>query len=205
MSPDLSEERNRQVYGTDYAPEGLGHNLCIRATFKGAVDLESGLLHAPEALHGLVRSCALQLDHAILNELPLFCAMPPTLEVVARVLFRELARRDRRLWRVQVSEGSKTAADAFATVTYLTATLETLRVTMVGVVDDRTGVVIERSLWEKVIPALAHEFGEATDPHAPSLAQALHGILPSLAVISLENRPFQRVLWVSDPLHLQVC
>ncbi len=86
--PDCSDEENRQIYG--HCAELHGHTYRLLVTLAGEPDGNGMILHFDE-LKSLVRRHVLdRYDHADLNALAEYQAIPPTAEHMARHLFAVL-------------------------------------------------------------------------------------------------------------------
>jgi 6-pyruvoyltetrahydropterin/6-carboxytetrahydropterin synthase len=93
-NPAWSDDRNRRIYGGCGAGSGHGHDYVCEATVKGRVDPKTGivvnLVDVKQTLKGVVGP----LDRAHLNyDDPVFRALTPTTERLARELWRRLAPR----------------------------------------------------------------------------------------------------------------
>lgn len=112
-TPQLSEQRNREVFGKCNRPSGHGHNyqleVCIRAPIA-----DNGRILPVEALDQIVDEIVLQhFDHRHLNcDLPEFAELNPTVEHIAKVIYDRLAEPVEALGvqldAVKVGETSKT-------------------------------------------------------------------------------------------------
>jgi len=102
-APQLSPERNRELYGKCNNPFGHGHNYEVAVTVRGKVDACSGQAVNLELLDGLVRRHVLEpLDHRNLNEeVEAFRAEVPTSENLGR----EVVRRLKQNWRAVFTAG----------------------------------------------------------------------------------------------------
>src|ERR1051326_5939593 len=78
---DLSEERNRAVYGKCNNPHGHGHNYAPEVTVSGQVDAKTGmvcnLVELDDAVH---REVLNRFDHVNLNLSEEFANLVPTTE-----------------------------------------------------------------------------------------------------------------------------
>ena len=93
---ELSEERNRELYGKCNHPYGHGHNYEVEISVRGPLDARSGRAVDLAALDKLVEREVLQaFDHRNLNvEIAELRGVVPTSENLAV----ELHRRLRRHW-----------------------------------------------------------------------------------------------------------
>ena len=90
---DLSDERNRQLFGKCNNPNGHGHNYRLDVAVDGRVD-DTGVarpdLHQMEAV--VRREVIDRLDHRHLNlDVPQFAELNPSVENIARVVHSLLA------------------------------------------------------------------------------------------------------------------
>ena len=94
---ELTDERNREIFGKCDNPYGHGHNYEISISVRGPIDPRSGRAVNPAALDRLVEEQVLQpLDHRNLNEeIAEFLHVVPTTENLAGEIFRRLQAR----WR----------------------------------------------------------------------------------------------------------
>lgn len=110
---ELSEERNRAVYGKCNNPHGHGHNYVVEVTVEGPIDAETGMVANLADLDRFAQERLLdRFDHQNLNLLPEFRQAVPTTENFARVIeaiFREF--RPARLQRVHVEETGNNSFD----------------------------------------------------------------------------------------------
>jgi 6-pyruvoyltetrahydropterin/6-carboxytetrahydropterin synthase len=92
-SPELSSNRNREVYGKCNNPYGHGHDYVIDVTLRGAVDPRLGRLLGLDQLDQFVRSTIVgAFDRRDLNtDVPEFVELVPTTENLARVAAARLA------------------------------------------------------------------------------------------------------------------
>ena len=96
-SPELSEERNRSLYGKCNNPYGHGHNYVVEVSVRGPVDDATGRTVDPAQLDALVRSQVIvPFDHRNLNaEVAEFARVVPTSENLGY----EICRRLKRNWK----------------------------------------------------------------------------------------------------------
>lgn len=107
-SPELSPERNREIYGKCNNPFGHGHNYTLEVMLEGPVDA-SGQVANREELDCLVRRSVLSvLDHKNLNQdVAAFAGVVPTTENLASLiesLLREHWNLSARLARIRIIE-----------------------------------------------------------------------------------------------------
>ena len=111
----LTDEDNRRLFGKCSNPNGHGHNYVLEVTIAGDPDFRTGVVIDIAALDRIVGERVIEpLDHKNLNvECPEFASLNPTVENIARVIFRRLsdALGDRRLVSVRVWETPKTYAE----------------------------------------------------------------------------------------------
>jgi 6-pyruvoyltetrahydropterin/6-carboxytetrahydropterin synthase len=111
--PELSDARNREVFGKCNNPSGHGHNYKLEVAVRAPIRRDGQTL-AVEDLDGLVDDAVIQkLDHKHLNrDVPQFAALNPSVENIARVIYEMLAPAVSRLGveleEVSVWETSKT-------------------------------------------------------------------------------------------------
>ena len=96
-SVELSEERNRSLYGKCNNPYGHGHNYVVEVSVRGPVDDTTGRTVDPARLDELVRSqVILPFDHRNLNaEVAEFARVVPTSENLGY----EICRRLKQNWK----------------------------------------------------------------------------------------------------------
>lgn len=90
--PSLSEEENRRIYGEDANPHGHGHNFVAEVTLEGRPDPATGMVFDLKKLKEVLnREVVEPFDHRFLNyEVPPFDRVVPTLENIAREIWRRL-------------------------------------------------------------------------------------------------------------------
>ena len=94
-SDELSEERNRELYGKCNNPYGHGHDYVLRVTVSGTVEESSGRVVSPGALDTFVHQRVLEVfDHRDMNtDVPGFQGVPTTENLAA-----DIERRLREDW-----------------------------------------------------------------------------------------------------------
>lgn len=117
--PEWSEQQNRAVYGEAANPHGHGHNWVVEVTLEGEPDPVTGMVFDLKALKEILHSEIIEpMDHRFLNyEVSPFDRVPPTVENVAREIWRRLEPRlngpQRRLYAVRVYETEDYFADCY--------------------------------------------------------------------------------------------
>ncbi len=114
-NPDLSEQRNHEVFGKCNNPAGHGHNYEFEVTLAGTVGNAEHLIDLDE-FTGIVNQLVVdRFDHRNLNvETSEFASVIPSVENIARVIHDLLADQFAapvRLHRVRVWETGKTWAE----------------------------------------------------------------------------------------------
>lgn len=99
-SGQLSEERNRQVYGKCNNPHGHGHDYILEVTLRGPIDPRSGRAADLPALDRLVQERVLAaFDRKNLNaDPPDFSGSVPTTENLALAIRARLLDRWASAW-----------------------------------------------------------------------------------------------------------
>jgi 6-pyruvoyltetrahydropterin/6-carboxytetrahydropterin synthase len=94
-SPALSDEANRACYGKCNNPHGHGHNYEVQVTLRGEPRAADGVLVDVPAFERIVAETVIQrFDHKNLNlEVPEFAELVPSVENIARVIYRLLKPR----------------------------------------------------------------------------------------------------------------
>ncbi len=110
-NPALNEEENRLAFGKCNNPHGHGHNYRLQVTLLGKPD-SAGLIMPMPAFEEIVSSNVIdKFDHRNLNiEIPEFASLIPTVENIAKVIYRTLKPhfQDAVLASVTVWETEKT-------------------------------------------------------------------------------------------------
>jgi 6-pyruvoyltetrahydropterin/6-carboxytetrahydropterin synthase len=109
-SPQLSDEENERLYGPAANPRGHGHNFVVEVSLRGLPDPVTGMVFDLKEMKAVLNREIVDLyDHRFLNyEVPPFDTLVPTVENIARDIWRRLEPRlsgpNRRLWSVRVYE-----------------------------------------------------------------------------------------------------
>jgi 6-pyruvoyltetrahydropterin/6-carboxytetrahydropterin synthase len=82
--PDLSLEKNTEIYGKCARVNGHGHNYQLEVTVKGKIDSCTGMVVDLGALNQVIANLTEPLDHSFLNrDVPYFGEVVPTAENIA--------------------------------------------------------------------------------------------------------------------------
>ena len=74
-NPNLSEERNKEIFGK--CNNFHGHNYYLEVTLKGEPDIESGYVFDLKELKAIIEENILKIvDHNFLNDLDIFLLLP---------------------------------------------------------------------------------------------------------------------------------
>lgn len=115
-SPQLSAEKNLEVFGKCNNPHGHGHNYVVEVTLEGSPDPVTGEVVSIPQLHRVVKSRVIQvLDHKNLDvEIEFFRGLCSTVENIAKFVFQQLDGQfaPAALDAVRVYETPKTWAEA---------------------------------------------------------------------------------------------
>ena len=118
-NPELSDERNRELYGAEANPHGHGHNYLIEVTVAGSPDPVSGMVMDLKELKEILNQEVMEAyDHRFLNyETQPFDRVVPTAENIARDIWLRLEpclnSGARRLHSVRVYETPDQFVDYF--------------------------------------------------------------------------------------------
>jgi 6-pyruvoyltetrahydropterin/6-carboxytetrahydropterin synthase len=112
----LTEEENRELYGTLYSEFGHGHNYILEAYLRGPIDPVTGMVINLRELDALLKQVTGPLDHHHLNhDVAHFKNRVPTTENIAAFCFDEIQRQvpwpDVELVLVRLYEGADLWAD----------------------------------------------------------------------------------------------
>jgi 6-pyruvoyltetrahydropterin/6-carboxytetrahydropterin synthase len=91
-NPALSEEQNRDLYGERSSSHGHGHNYVVEVTIEGEPDAVTGMIVDLKVVKDILNELVVEpMDHRHLNhEVPPFDSVIPTVENVAREIWRRL-------------------------------------------------------------------------------------------------------------------
>ena len=90
---EWDEAKNREVFGACYNAPGHGHNYFLEVTVTGHVDPANGMVVNLYDLKIVLKEVLEEFDHKHLNlDTPYFKDTVPTMENIARVLWRRLER-----------------------------------------------------------------------------------------------------------------
>ena len=112
-NPALSQRQNQQMFGKCNNPNGHGHNYELQVTVAGDANAAGHIVDLPQLERTVARVVIERFDHKNLNaDLPDFAAQIPSVENIARVIYRllksELESPKVRLAAVTVWETAKT-------------------------------------------------------------------------------------------------
>ncbi|HEY9852956.1 MAG TPA: 6-carboxytetrahydropterin synthase [Leptolyngbyaceae cyanobacterium] len=119
--PDLSYEKNCEIYGKCARPNGHGHNYHLEVTVKGEIDPHTGMIVDLPDLQKVVEDYVVEpFDHTFLNkDIPYFAEVVPTAENIA-VHIRDLLQEPIRglgakLYKVRLVESPNNSCEVYAT------------------------------------------------------------------------------------------
>src|SRR3982750_3795004 len=97
-NPDLGEDENRALYGTNANPHGHGHNYVLEVTLTGDPDPVTGMVFDLRELKEILnREVVDPMDHRFLNrEVPPFDKVIPTTENLAVEIWKRIEPQIRR-------------------------------------------------------------------------------------------------------------
>ncbi|MBD2186269.1 6-carboxytetrahydropterin synthase [Planktothrix sp. FACHB-1355] len=119
--PDLSYEKNCEIYGKCARPNGHGHNYHLEVTVKGEIDQRTGMIVDLPALQKVVDDYVVEpFDHTFLNkDIPYFAEVVPTAENIAihiRDLLQEPIRElGAQLHKVKLVESPNNSCEVYVT------------------------------------------------------------------------------------------
>jgi len=119
--PDLSFEKNCEIYGKCARPNGHGHNYHLEVTIKGEIDPQTGMLADLVAFEKAIEDYVVEpFDHTFLNkDIPYFEKVVPTAENIA-VHIRDLLENPIRdigaqLYKVKLIESPNNSCEVYGT------------------------------------------------------------------------------------------
>lgn len=119
--PDLSYEKNCEIYGKCARPHGHGHNYHLEVTVKGEIDPRTGMIVDLVALQKAIDDYVVEpFDHTFLNkDIPYFAEVVPTAENIA-VHIRDLLQEPIwelgvELFKVKLVESPNNSCEVYGT------------------------------------------------------------------------------------------
>lgn len=118
--PDLSYEKNCEIYGKCARPNGHGHNYHLEVTVKGEIDERTGMIVDLGALQKAIDDLVVEpLDHTFLNkDIPYFANVVPTAENIAvyigNVLNQPIRELGSKLYKVKLIESPNNFCEVYA-------------------------------------------------------------------------------------------
>ena len=119
--PDLSYEKNCEIYGKCARPNGHGHNYHLEVTVKGEIDPRTGMIVDLGELQKAIDDYVVEpFDHTFLNkDIPYFAEVVPTAENIAihiRDLLQEPIRElGAELYKVNLIESPNNSCEVYGT------------------------------------------------------------------------------------------
>ncbi|MGV0025831.1 6-carboxytetrahydropterin synthase [Phormidesmis priestleyi] len=117
--PDLSFEKNCEIYGKCARPNGHGHNYHLEVTIKGEIDPETGMLADLVAFEKAIEDYVTEpFDHTFLNkDIAYFETVVPTAENIA-VHIRDLLEQPIRnigaqLYKIKLIESPNNSCEVY--------------------------------------------------------------------------------------------
>jgi 6-pyruvoyltetrahydropterin/6-carboxytetrahydropterin synthase len=112
---ELSEERNREVFGKCNNPFGHGHNYVVEVTMSGPVDVATGMVTNLGDLDAFAQTKLLGVfDHTNLNMQPAFANLVSTTENLTIEVWKIFsAYPHAKLTRVHIEETGNNSFDYF--------------------------------------------------------------------------------------------
>ncbi|MBD2022052.1 6-carboxytetrahydropterin synthase [Leptolyngbya sp. FACHB-36] len=119
--PDLSYEKNCEIYGKCARPNGHGHNYHLEVTIKGEIDPRTGMIADLVAFQKAVDDFVVEpFDHTFLNkDIPYFAEVVPTAENIAvhirDLLKQPIAEIGAHLHKVKLIESPNNSCEVYCT------------------------------------------------------------------------------------------
>ena len=119
--PDLSYEKNCEIYGKCARPNGHGHNYHLEVTIKGDIDPRTGMIADLVAFQKAVDDYVVEpFDHTFLNkDIPYFAEVVPTAENIAvhiRALLEQPIRDiGAQLHKIKLIESPNNSCEVYST------------------------------------------------------------------------------------------
>lgn len=117
--PDLSLEKNTEIYGKCARVNGHGHNYQLEVTVKGEIDSCTGMIVDLGALNQLIADVTEPLDHGFLNrDVPYFGEVVPTAENIAlyisNMLRSPIQELGAELYKVKLVESPNNSCEIYS-------------------------------------------------------------------------------------------
>lgn len=119
--PNLSQEKNAQIYGKCARPHGHGHNYYLEVTVKGEIDSTTGMIVDLGGLNQIIKNDVVeQFDHTFINEdIPYFAEVVPTSENIAlyisNILRSPIQELGSELYKVKLFESPNNSCEIYCT------------------------------------------------------------------------------------------
>lgn len=119
--PDLSEEKNFEIYGKCARPHGHGHNYHLEVTVRGEIDSRTGMIVDLGALKQAIADYVVEpFDHTFLNkDIPYFAEVVPTAENIAlyisNLLRSPIQKLGAELYKVKLIESPNNSCEIYCT------------------------------------------------------------------------------------------
>ncbi len=119
--PDLSEEKNFEIYGKCARPHGHGHNYHLEVTVRGEIDSRTGMIVDLGALKQAIADYVVEpFDHTFLNkDIPYFAEVVPTAENIAlyisNLLRSPIQKLGAWLYKVKLIESPNNSCEIYCT------------------------------------------------------------------------------------------
>ncbi|WP_425332608.1 MULTISPECIES: 6-carboxytetrahydropterin synthase [Anabaenopsis] len=119
--PNLSLEKNLEIYGKCGRVNGHGHNYHLEVTLKGEIDPRTGMVVDLGALNRVIADYVLEpFDHGFLNkDVPYFAEVVPTAENIAlhitNLLRSPVEELGARLHKIKLTESPNNSCEIYCT------------------------------------------------------------------------------------------
>ena len=117
--PELSEEKNHEIYGKCARPHGHGHNYHLEVTVRGEIEPRTGMLVDLGALQKIIDELVVEpLDHTFLNkDISYFAKVVPTAEniaiYIAKLLQQPIQELGAELDKVKLIESPNNSCEIY--------------------------------------------------------------------------------------------
>jgi 6-pyruvoyltetrahydropterin/6-carboxytetrahydropterin synthase len=118
--PDLSLEKNKQIYGKCARINGHGHNYHLEVTVKGEIDPITGMGVDLGGLNQIIQDYVIEpMDHGFLNkDVPFFGEVVPTAENIAfyisNILRSPIQQLGAELYKIKLVESPNNSCEIYA-------------------------------------------------------------------------------------------